>query len=74
MRFNNIRFFLWGFLKSLGYANKPQLINDLKDNIPVAIREITPATCRNVIEHFDNRIDVCKRSRGAHLNDILFRV
>lgn len=67
-------FFLWGFLKSRVYANKPQTINDLKNNIQVAIREITPATCRKVIENFDIRIDACRRSRGGHLNDILFHV
>ncbi|CAK9817074.1 Transposable element Tc3 transposase [Anthophora quadrimaculata] len=67
-------FFLWGYLKSRVYAVKLETINDLKDNIRVAIREITPATCRKVVENFDNRIDICNRNRGAHLNDILFQI
>jgi len=71
---NTIRFFLWGFLKSRVYANKPQTINDLKNNIQVAICEITPATCQKVIENFDIRIDACRRNRGGHLSDILFHV
>jgi len=69
-----LNFFLWGFLKSRVYANKPQTINDLKNNIQVAIREIIAATCRKVIENFDIRIDACRRSRGGHLSDILFHV
>ena len=49
--------FLWVFLKSRVYANNLQNVNDLKNNIQDAIREITPATCRKVIENFDIRID-----------------
>ena len=45
-----VDFFLWGFLKSRVYANKPQTVNDLKNNIQVAIREITPATCRKSLK------------------------
>ena len=63
-----------GFLKSRVHANKPHTVNDRKNNIQVAIREMTPATCRKVIENFDIQIDACRRSRGGHLNDILFRV
>ena len=32
-----IDFFLWGFLKSRVYANKLQTVNNLKNNIQVAI-------------------------------------
>jgi len=66
--------FFENYIKSRVYANKPQIINELKNNIQVAIREITPATCRKVIENFDIRIDACRRSRGGHLSDILFHV
>ncbi|CAK9801230.1 Transposable element Tc3 transposase [Anthophora plagiata] len=67
-------FFLWGYLKSRVYSVKPETRNDLKDNLRVAIREITLATCRKVVENFDSRIDICSRNRGAHLNDILFQI
>ncbi|CAK9806570.1 hypothetical protein ANTPLA_LOCUS4939 [Anthophora plagiata] len=65
-------FFLWGYLKSKVYASKPATIHDMKNNIRNEIDELNEQICQNVIENFDFRIDVCKRSRGGHLADIVF--
>lgn len=65
-------YFLWGYLKSKVYANKPATIQDLKNNIIAEINNIPVSMCENVIENFDHRIDVCKSSRGEHLSDIIF--
>lgn len=67
-------FFLWGHLKERVYGNNPQTLDDLKNNIRQAIREIDLAVCQKVIDNFDVRIDACQRSRGGHLNDIIFHV
>lgn len=65
-------FFLWGYLKSKVYVNKPATIQDLKNNIIAEIGAIEATMLENVIENFDHRVDVCKSSRGEHLSDIIF--
>jgi hypothetical protein len=65
-------FFLWGFLKSKVYANKPTTIQQLKDAITHHIGLIEEQMCRSVIDNLDKRLEVCRRSQGQHLADILF--
>ncbi|KYN09543.1 hypothetical protein ALC57_18330 [Trachymyrmex cornetzi] len=65
-------FFLWGYLKSQVYTNKPQTIDALKVNITNAIQQIQPDLCEKVIENWTARIRVTKRSRGGHLSDVIF--
>lgn len=66
-------FFLWGFLKSQVYANKPKSTDDLKVNITQAIAQIQSDLCGRVIENWTTRIRATVRSRGGHLNDIIFK-
>ena len=35
-------YFLWGYIKSLAYAHKPQTLNHLEDNIRRVIADIRP--------------------------------
>jgi len=65
-------FFLWGYLKSQIYMNKPQTIDALKVNITNAIQQIQPDLCEKVIENWTTRICVTKRSRGGHLSNVIF--
>ncbi|CAK9796118.1 hypothetical protein ANTQUA_LOCUS625 [Anthophora quadrimaculata] len=65
-------FFLWGFLKSKVYANNPKTIDELKNNITATINEIEFQLCENVMENWVKRIGLLKKSRGGHLNDIVF--
>jgi len=65
-------FFLWGYLKSQVYTNKPQTIDALKVNITNAIQQIQPDLCEKVIENWTAQIRVTKRSRGGHLSDVIF--
>lgn len=67
-------FFLWSYLKDRVYANDPQTIPQLKDNIRRVTGEIGPNLCENVVRNFDKRIVCCQRSRGGHLADIIFHV
>lgn len=66
-------FFLWGYLKSLVYANKPRTIDALKLNIERCINEITPDLLHKVTENWVHRIRSCNRSQGGHLNNVLFK-
>jgi len=65
-------FFLWGFLKSKVYVNKPQTIQHLKDNIRHAIEEIQPEMLHDVMKNVLKRAESCIANRGHHLADILF--
>ena len=65
-------YFLWGYLKEKVYVDNPRTIQELKDQIIRHINDIAPQLCRIVIENFDHRMEVCRRSRGEHLADILF--
>ncbi len=66
-------YFLWGHVKDKVYANAPQSIQDLKDGIREVIEDIQPQMCELVMENFMKRIWCCKRSRGGHLADIVFK-
>jgi len=56
-------FFLWGYLKSQVYTNKPQTIDTLKVNITNAIQQIQPDLCEKVIENWPNTCHQAKPGR-----------
>ena len=72
VRFDPTRLFLWGFQKSQVYGNKPQSTDALKVNITKVIAQIQPDLCGRVIENRTTRIRATVRSRGGHLNDVIF--
>ena len=65
-------YYLWGAVKDKCYANKPEAINVLKDNIREAIGEIQLHTIDNVHKNWTDRVGYCMASRGSHLNEIIF--
>jgi len=67
-------FFLWGYVKQKVYANDPQTIVALKDEIRRVIYELPQNLCIKVIENFIKRAKVCRAARGSHLADIIFHV
>ncbi|GFS72004.1 putative transposable element [Trichonephila clavipes] len=44
-------YFLWGYVKSLVYADKPQTLDHLEDNIHHVIADIRPQMLEKVIEN-----------------------
>ena len=50
----------------------PQSIEELKGKIRAIVDEIEPQMCENVIENFIKKAWSYKRSRGGHINDIVF--
>ena len=54
------------------YADKPETIDALKDNIREAIGEIQLHTIDNVLKNWTDRVGYCMVSRGSHLNEIIF--
>ncbi|GFX19029.1 uncharacterized protein TNCV_323341 [Trichonephila clavipes] len=49
-------YFLWGYVISLVYADKPQTLDHLEDNIRRVIADIRPQVLEKVIEKLDDQI------------------
>ncbi|KAK9886045.1 hypothetical protein WA026_014830 [Henosepilachna vigintioctopunctata] len=66
-------FFLWGYVKSKVYIDKPATIKALEANITRVIGQIPLEILIRVIEDWNYRMDVVNRSRGQHLKEIIFK-
>ena len=58
-------YYLWGAVKDKCYADKPETIDALEDNIREAIGEIQLHTIDIVFKNWTDRV-------GSHLNEIIF--
>ncbi|GFU07066.1 uncharacterized protein TNCV_2993191, partial [Trichonephila clavipes] len=67
-------YFLWGYVKSLVYADKPQTLDHLEDNIRRVIADIRPQMLEKVIENWTSRLDYIRASRGSHMPKIIFKM
>ncbi|GFV46011.1 uncharacterized protein TNCV_2200211 [Trichonephila clavipes] len=67
-------YILWGYVKSLVYADKPQTLDHLEDNIRRVIADIRPQMLEKVIENWTSRLDYIRASRGSHMPEIIFKI
>ncbi|GFY12740.1 uncharacterized protein TNCV_4283981, partial [Trichonephila clavipes] len=67
-------YFLWGYVNSLVYADKPQTLDHLEDNIRRVIADIRPQMLEKVIENWTSRLDYIRASRGIHMPEIIFKI
>ncbi|GFV43017.1 putative transposable element [Trichonephila clavipes] len=67
-------YFLWGYVKSLVYADKPQTLDHLEDNIRRVIADIRPQMMEKVIENWTSRLDYIRASRGSPMPEIIFKI
>lgn len=65
-------FFLWGFLKSRVYLDKPRTVGELKNAIEREIRAIPRDMLRRVMINFSQRLEECVEKDGRHLTDVIF--
>ncbi|GFW32405.1 putative transposable element [Trichonephila clavipes] len=63
-------YFLWGYVKSLVYADKPQTLDHLEEHIRRVIADIRPQMLEKVIEVWTSRLDYIRESRGSHMPEI----
>ena len=63
---------MWVAVKDKCYADKPETVDALMDNIRDAIGEIQQHTSDNVLKNWTDRVGYCMASRGNHLNEIIF--
>ncbi|GFU96761.1 uncharacterized protein TNCV_839861 [Trichonephila clavipes] len=69
-----IDYFLWGYVKSLVYADKPQTLDHLEDNIRRVIADIRPQMLEKVIENWTSILDYIRASRGSPMPEIIFKI
>ncbi|GFY05618.1 putative transposable element [Trichonephila clavipes] len=67
-------YFLWGYVKSLVYADKPQTLDHLEDNIRRVIADLRPQMLEKVIENWTSRLDYIRASRGSPMPEIIFKM
>ncbi|GFW34872.1 uncharacterized protein TNCV_978101 [Trichonephila clavipes] len=67
-------YFLWGYVKSLVYADKPQTLDHLEDNFRRVIADIRPQMLEKVIESWTSRLDYIRASRGSNMPEIIFKI
>ncbi|GFY13056.1 transposable element Tc3 transposase [Trichonephila clavipes] len=67
-------YFLWGYVKSLVYADKPQTLDHLQDNIRRVIADIWTQMLEKVIENWTSRLDYIRASRGSPMPEIIFKI
>ncbi|GFT30317.1 hypothetical protein TNCV_2376211 [Trichonephila clavipes] len=59
---------------SLVYADKPQTLDHLEDNIRRVIADIRPQMLEKVIENGTSRLDYIRASRGSPMPEIIFKI
>ncbi|GFV05436.1 putative DD41D transposase [Trichonephila clavipes] len=69
-----VDYFLWGYVKSLVYADKLQMLDHLEDNIRRVIADIRPQRLEKVIENWTSRLYHIRASRGSHMPEIIFKM
>ena len=65
-------YYLRGAVKDKCYADKPETIDALNDNMREAIAEIQLHTMDNMLKNWTDRLGYCMASQGSHLNEIIF--
>ncbi|GFT04512.1 putative transposable element [Trichonephila clavipes] len=66
-------YFLWGYVKSLVYADKGQTLDHLEDNIRRVIADIRPEMLEKVIENWTSRLDYIRAIRDSDMPEIIFK-
>lgn len=64
-------FYLWGALKQKVYGNKPQNLQELRDNIQQQIASISQEERHRVFENLKRRTDLCICEQGGHFQQLL---
>jgi hypothetical protein len=64
-------YFLWGYLKQVVYSNRPQTVEDLKQNTEIAISIISKETLQKVVRNMVTRVNTCYAENGGHFQHLL---
>ncbi|GFU19841.1 uncharacterized protein TNCV_4283681 [Trichonephila clavipes] len=67
-------YFLWGYVNSLVYADKPQTLDPLEDNIRRVIADVRRQMLEKVIENWTSRLDYIRASHDSPMPEIIFKI
>ncbi|GFX35811.1 putative DD41D transposase [Trichonephila clavipes] len=67
-------YFLWGYVTSLVYAEKPQTLEHLEGNIRRVIADIRPQMLEKVIENWMSRLDYIRARRNSYMPEIVLKM
>ncbi|GFU91936.1 transposable element Tc3 transposase [Trichonephila clavipes] len=67
-------YFLWGYVKSLVYADKPQTLGHLEDNIHRVIADIRPQMLEKSHRNIDVQIGLHPSQPWQSLPEIIFKM
>ncbi|GFV64293.1 transposable element Tc3 transposase [Trichonephila clavipes] len=67
-------YFLWGYVKSLVYVDKPQTLDHFEDNFRRVNADIRPQMLEKAIENWTSRLDYIRASRGSPMPVIIFEM
>ena len=65
-------YFLWGYVKSMGYANKVATIDALRMNIDREIAAASAVVSLKIVNKWVQNLDFCRRARVGHAKEIEF--
>ena len=66
-------YFLWGYLKSRVYKDRPRTTADLKNNIRREIAAISAEVLQRVMRDLPLRLQECADNAGQHLKPTIFK-
>jgi hypothetical protein len=69
----SMRLLPMGLFEANVYVNRPNSIQNLKDNIRADMTRIPQDTLRKVVHSVRRRVEFCLESGGAHLSDTVFK-
>uniref|UniRef100_A0AAF5DN97 Uncharacterized protein n=1 Tax=Strongyloides stercoralis TaxID=6248 RepID=A0AAF5DN97_STRER len=61
-----------GYLKDRVYRNKPETIEDLKENVETEIADILRSMLKRVMNSFYDRVQQCRQREGRLLDGVIF--
>lgn len=64
-------FWLWGYLKSIVYQNRPATLAQLRHEITVAVNSIIPDQLKAAVYHLPMRLQAVMDNGGGHIENIL---
>ena len=67
----SLDYYLGTAVKDKYYADKPETIDALKENIRKTIGEIQLRTIDNVLKNWTDGVCYCMASRGSHFSEII---
>ena len=67
-------YFLWGYVKSEVFKDRPTTIDGLKAAICKTINEIPQEMTQRAMENFRIRLQRCIAVQGGHLEDVIFKI